>query len=209
MELEGNDVQLRNWLGQWEGYKAQSQTELAMFDGQLKGHTAGIDGQRAVLDGLLAANAGKRDVNKGLLDQYTAQWAGIKTQADAAGMVLDAALKGPALEVDIARAKMSEGSNQLQLAIENAKLNQGKGMAQAQCYVERIKAMAEMANQSSNTMATVGANIMGSYLTAGQINLSVSQQASCSTTKSLQRSYSRSYSSEQRDTESHNYNCDC
>jgi hypothetical protein len=117
------------------------------------------------------------------------------------GRVLEGALRGPAIAADIEKARVQAEATQLQLAVENAKLNQGKGIAEAQLYMEHIKAVTERGRQAQNILANVGANVMGSYLTAGQINVSVSEQSSCSSNITQQKSNS--------DILSYNHTCDC
>lgn len=201
MDLEASDIRLRGWLGQWDGYKAATQAKTAVYEGQVKGFVAGIDAQRALLDGQVAFNTGKYQNNKALSDQYIAEWDSIKVEAESVGRVLEAALRGPAIAADIEKARVQAEATQLQLAVENAKLNQGKGIAEAQLYMEKIKSVTEMGRQAQNILANVGANVMGSYLTAGQINVSVSESSSCAS--------SVSDSNNNISQTVHQYNCDC
>ena len=100
---------------------------------------------------------------------------------------------------------------QLSLGVENAKINLQKGIAEAQLYMEKVRSVTELGRQAQNVIANVGANIMGSYLTAGQINISVSEQASCARSTSVSQSYNTSEEVGEKTlmTYNRNYDCDC
>lgn len=88
------------------------------------------------------------------------------------------------LTIDSEKARFSIENQILQLAIENAKLEQGKGVAEANLHIEQLRYGTTINADLLKSMASLSAHTMGAYLSAGSVNYSVSSNETYSNSNS-------------------------
>lgn len=116
--------------------------------------------------------------------RYGAEWQAL-VQFQGATLARTQALAVPTqLSIDSEKARLGLEAQVLQLAIENAKLNQGKGIANANLHLEQLKYGATINADMLKSMASLSAHTMGAYLAAGSVHYSVSSSESYSNSNS-------------------------
>lgn len=101
---------------------------------------------------------------------YTASWQSVAITYAARLAGAQAAAVPAQVHIDSEKTRASVDNQILQLAVENAKLNQGKGIADANLHMEQLKYIDALNIDLIKTVATLTAHTMGSYLSAGSIN---------------------------------------
>lgn len=116
--------------------------------------------------------------------RYGVEWQAVAQKQSAILAGTQAYALPTQLTIDSEKARFSIENQILQLAVENAKLEQGKGVAEANLHIEQLKYGATINADLLKSMASLSAHTMGAYLAAGSVHYSVSSSESYSNSNS-------------------------
>lgn len=169
-DIQAADLQVKAWLGQWDGYDKAASAKTRVFASKVQAYTAYIEGTKTGLEADIAAAKAAIDRENAITTRFAETWRGIATKSTAVLAQMQAEAVPAELQIKSEGTRIQSDNQVLSLAVENAKLALAQGTENAKLRLSQIQFAAGQGMEAQRAVLQAGAHITGAYLAAGSIN---------------------------------------